>query len=67
MTEKTPNQKLVLLQRGWLDLWPSALAQWSRFTLLREPVWCYTDEQAAAEGVDGELRDDPADGSVHCD
>ncbi len=51
MTEKTPNQKLVLLQRGWLDLWPSALAQWSRFTLLREPVWCYTDEQAAAEGL----------------
>ena len=29
------------LQRHWTERWPEALAMWSRFTMLREPRWCF--------------------------
>jgi hypothetical protein len=39
------------LQARWLAHWPAALAAWSRFTKLSEPRWCFTDADAAREGL----------------
>jgi hypothetical protein len=36
----------------WRRRWPDALALWSRFTRLRDPLLCTTSEQAAASGLD---------------
>ena len=33
----------------WRARFPDALAQWSRFTRLREPVWCMNEQEAASE------------------
>lgn len=35
----------------WLAQWEAALAQWSRFTRLREPVFCENKDEEAAEGL----------------
>lgn len=43
--------KLTDLKEHWLAQWPAALACWSRFTKLKEPVWCFTDEDAKREGL----------------
>ncbi|MGQ0604856.1 MAG: VWA domain-containing protein [Anaerolineales bacterium] len=42
---------LTNLRDQWLAQWPAALACWSKFTKLREPVWCFTDKEAKAEGL----------------
>jgi hypothetical protein len=39
------------LQAEWNAQWQDALNIWSRFTRLRTPVWCLTDEDAAREGL----------------
>src|SRR5262245_50882949 len=34
----------------WSAQWPAALAVWSRFVQLHEPIWCFTEaEEAAAQ------------------
>lgn len=35
----------------WLLAWPQALAVWSKFTMLCDPILCTTRIQASAEGV----------------
>lgn len=47
---KTTSQ-LTELKNQWLAQWPTALECWSRFTKLKEPVWCYTDADAKREGL----------------
>ena len=42
---------LVTLRDQWAAAWPKALELWSRFTKLSEPRWCFTDEEAAREGL----------------
>jgi hypothetical protein len=39
------------LQAEWDAQWLDALNIWSRFTRLRPPVWCLTDEDATREGL----------------
>ena len=41
------------LAATWLARWPEALALWSRFTRLRDPKLCTTEEQAVEEGLTG--------------
>ncbi len=45
-----PND-LVALKERWSAAWPRALELWSKFTKLSEPRWCFTDEEAAREGL----------------
>jgi hypothetical protein len=42
---------LTRLRDQWMTQWPAALACWSKFTKLREPVWCLTDAEAKREGL----------------
>ena len=42
---------LADLQRQWAAQWPSALAIWSRFTRLSDPRWCFSADEAKAEGL----------------
>ncbi len=46
-TTLTSQQVLETVQQKWLKAWPQALADWSPFVQLREPIWCLTlaDEQ----------------------
>lgn len=37
----------------WNALWPEAVALWSRFTRLRDPLLCRTSAEARAAGLDG--------------
>src|ERR1043165_2801031 len=41
------------LREFWTENWPRALTIWSRFTQMREPVWCFTEEEEKAEGLTG--------------
>lgn len=45
----------VSLQERWRAVWPQALASWSPFTMLREPVFFATDEEAASEQMSGQI------------
>jgi hypothetical protein len=38
---------------GWRSRWPEAIDLWSKFTKLREPRWCFDEEEAAAENLSG--------------
>lgn len=42
---------LEQIREKWEAAWPDALACWSRFTKLKEPVWCYNRKDAAREGL----------------
>ncbi len=42
---------LETLKTQWQHAWPAALAIWSRFTRLSEPIWCTSDEAARVEGL----------------
>jgi hypothetical protein len=44
---------IATLRDRWLARWPDALAQWSRFTLLRDPRWCATVADEKAESLSG--------------
>jgi hypothetical protein len=44
---------LSSLRDQWASHWPAALALWSRFTKLRDPLWCFTPEEAKREGLTG--------------
>jgi hypothetical protein len=43
------------LEPRWRAAWPQALAAWSHFTQLREPQFFTADEDAAKEGMAGEI------------
>ncbi|MBI2215341.1 MAG: VWA domain-containing protein [Acidobacteria bacterium] len=44
---------LAALRERWFRRWPEALAQWSRFTQLRDPRWCATEGDEANESLSG--------------
>ena len=44
---------LLALRDRWAATWPGALEVWSRFTRLREPLFCLTEAEAKAEGLTG--------------
>jgi hypothetical protein len=43
----------AVIEERWQEAWPRALALWSPFTRLRQPRWCWTDEEAQSEGLTG--------------
>lgn len=50
MTSSTDQQALLA---AWQAAWPQALAAWSRFTRLHEPLLCESRVAAAQEGLSG--------------
>ena len=46
-----PSPSLLKLRVDWGAEWPAALALWSKFTRLSEPRWCFSDAEAAKEGL----------------
>jgi hypothetical protein len=46
------DKTLLKLKEAWLARWPAALALWSKFTMLREPVWCFTEKEAKREQLE---------------
>ncbi len=49
-----PKNSLVgvdRLRQTWLAEWPEAMTIWSRFTRLREPIWCTSKKAEQAEGL----------------
>lgn len=44
---------LERLERRWLAAWEPALGAWSRFTRLRPPQLCLSEEEAQGEGLSG--------------
>ncbi len=42
---------LNALLENWRAHFPDALALWSKFTRLREPIWCTSDDDAARQGL----------------
>lgn len=49
---KTP---IASLQEQWLAVWPQALACWSTYVLLRDPVFFDNDKEARAEQMSGQI------------
>ncbi len=47
MTAAAPK----LNRAEWIDAWPKAVALWSRYARLREPVWCDSALEAEREGL----------------
>jgi hypothetical protein len=47
------DEKLIKLKQEWEARWPEALALWSKFTKLREPHWCFTEEEEKAQALTG--------------
>ncbi|MBI3469605.1 MAG: hypothetical protein HY000_41930 [Planctomycetes bacterium] len=48
-----PLTGLNELKDAWLAAWPEALALWSRFVQLHEPIWCFTPEGEKREQLTG--------------
>ena len=42
------NAATATVHDQWQAAWPQALAVWSRFTRLRDPLLCATSQEAAA-------------------
>lgn len=42
---------LNALREQWQAQWPAALAIWSKFTKLHDPLWCETEKEAEKEGL----------------
>jgi hypothetical protein len=53
MKTSSPTPALLPLRESWEAAWPKALAVWSRFTRLRPPALCLTEEEARGEGLTG--------------
>lgn len=47
------KKDLVSLRDEWLQVWPDALALWSRFVQLHEPTWCFTAAEEKHEQLSG--------------
>jgi hypothetical protein len=41
------------LEKIWAHAWQTALADWSRFTKLADPRWCFTEADEEREGLSG--------------
>jgi hypothetical protein len=51
MDEPNPACRSQCPAQGGVEQWPAALETWSKFTRLGLPHWCFSDEEAAAEGL----------------
>jgi hypothetical protein len=51
MSPSAPAQPT--LQESWFRAWPEALAVWSPFVKLSDPIWCHSLEDEKAEGLTG--------------
>lgn len=52
MTVAEASQRaLKSLQQKWLKAWPQALADWSPFVQLREPIWCFSEADETRESL----------------
>lgn len=47
----TATGDIESLRDAWKARWPDALAQWSRYTMLRDPRWCATKQDENAESL----------------
>jgi hypothetical protein len=47
------SSKMEALRESWEAVWPKALEVWSKFTRLRPPTLCLTNESAEKEGLTG--------------
>ena len=45
------QQVLKALQQKWIEAWPRALADWSPFVQLRQPIWCLTRADERRESL----------------
>ena len=52
-SRKFLNQEYLEIQEKWKARWPEAIALWSKFTKLREPRWCFDEEEEEAENLSG--------------
>lgn len=52
-TKKIPRLEYLEIQEQWKTRWPEAIALWSKFTKLREPRWCFDEEEETTEGLTG--------------
>jgi hypothetical protein len=52
-SRKFLQQEYLEIQEQWKARWPEAIALWSKFTKLREPRWCFNEEEEAAENLSG--------------
>ena len=43
--------QLAAAERRWQQAWPQALACWSKYTRLSDPIWCRTAAAAKREGL----------------
>jgi hypothetical protein len=52
-SKKIPRLDYLEIQEQWKARWPDAIALWSKFTKLREPRWCFDEDEEAAENLSG--------------
>jgi hypothetical protein len=52
-TTLVTSNNLEALRESWEAVWPKALEVWSKFTRLRQPTLCLTNESAQKEGLTG--------------
>ena len=50
---QSSSPSLETLRHSWETAWPAALAAWSKFTRLRPPRLCLTEQEARGEGLTG--------------
>ncbi len=52
-TSVADQATLKALEAQWLQAWPQAIADWSNYVQLKEPIWCYTRQQEKRESLLG--------------
>jgi hypothetical protein len=48
MDKKASHEQVL---NNWQETWPRALSIWSRFTRLRDPLWCVDESEAVRQGL----------------
>jgi hypothetical protein len=55
VTATISNSTMQQMESDWRGMWPQALASWSAYTQLREPVFFHSDTDCRSEGMAGEI------------
>ena len=50
---KNKDEETSRRLKVWREAWPEALAHWSKYTRLRDPLLCVTNVEAAKQGLTG--------------
>lgn len=53
MSPQPPPTELTELEQQWRTAWPAALADWSSYVQLREPIFCFTSADEQREQLSG--------------